>query len=406
MYQRQGAPAFKKNLKNIRALVKILGNPEKSLSCIHIAGTNGKGTTAHIMASILQEKGLCVGVYTSPHYLDFRERIKINGQYISKNDVVKFVQGILPYLNDIKASFFEITVAMAFDYFARQNVDIAVIETGLGGRLDSTNIIDPLLSIITNISLDHQSMLGDTIPKIAYEKAGIIKKNKPVLIGESQKLSLPVFKKKASQVNAKVFYAQKMIRLKEKEIYYSDQINLPESLIPPGPFQTNNTMTALAGIKLLEKQNKIRPTSKTEIKNGLRNLNSNTKYQGRWQVLSKKPLIVVDSAHNEGGLQKIFSEISQLEIKKLHIILGFVNDKSLDNILGYFPVEAKYYFVQANIPRALPKEKLKEKAQQFQLDGKTYRSVKRALAAAKRSAKTKDAVFVLGSIFVAAEALT
>ncbi len=405
MYQRQGKSAFKKDLKNIKALCKLLGNPEKRLNCVHIAGTNGKGTTAHFIASILMECGFKVGLYTSPHYKDFRERIKINGRPIDKSYVVSFTKRIQPHLKNIQASFFEITVAMAFDAFRNQKVDFAIIETGLGGRLDSTNVINPLVSVITNISFDHMHMLGNTLPKIAKEKAGIIKKEKPVVIGEYQKTIYDVFKSKAAEKKSKIKRADKLIKKDNTSFWYNEMIRLPLKDILPGPYQKKNVRTALATIKILEQQKHLPAINKSNVQNGIKNVVKNAAYQGRWQIISRHPDLILDSAHNEAGLTEVLNQIKQLNYTKLHFVLGFVKDKKVDDALRLFPKNAQYYFVEAKIPRALSKNDLLAFAERQDLQGKTYSSVKKGLSAAKMTAESTDGIFVLGSIFVVAEVI-
>jgi dihydrofolate synthase/folylpolyglutamate synthase len=392
MYQRVGAQAFKKDLNNIKALCKHLDNPHKKFKSIHIAGTNGKGSTTHFTASILKEAGYKVGIYTSPHYKDFRERIKIGNEFITKKEVVSFVKDNLDIIKEIQPSFFEITVAMAFDHFAKNEVDVAVIEVGLGGRLDSTNVLKPLLSVITNISLDHQSMLGNTLKKIAREKAGIIKKNIPVIIGEKQKEVAQVFTDIAKRKSSKITFAKNLIK---KEAY--------NKLLKkhPAPFQDRNINTALNIVSNLKKS--FPKIKEKHIIEGISKVDKNVFYIGRWQTLSKQPLIIADSAHNEAGLQLNLTHLKSLKKKKIHFVLGFVNDKSLDSILSSFPQEATYYFAKANIPRGLAAVKLKEIATKQGLNGKAYSSVKRALASAKRKCKAGEMIYIGGSIFVVAE---
>ncbi len=419
MFQRVGPKAFKKDLKNIKKLVATLDNPHKKFPTIHLAGTNGKGSTGHMIAAILQASGLKVGLYTSPHYRDFRERIKINGKYISKKSVVHFVAETQPHFKTIKPSFFEITVAMAFDYFEKQQVDIAVIETGLGGRLDSTNVIKPLLSVITNISFDHTNFLGNTLKKIAKEKAGIIKKNTPVVIGEYQKDPAKVFKTIAKNRNADLTFANKKWKLELiKETPTTSTFNILKSpsfkqqhtnlkkitLNASGPFQKNNLITTLEAIRVLNETSNYNITN-TNIQKGLKNLIELTNFKGRWYVESTKPLCIMDSAHNEGGLKINMKRLKEIPHQQLHFVLGMVNDKDPGKILSLLPKSATYYFAKANIPRGLKAEKLKDAARGFKLNGKAYSSVKNALAAAKRKATKKDLIYVGGSIFVIAEVI-
>ncbi len=412
MYQRLGSAAYKKDLTNTIKLCEYTGNPQNNIKTIHIAGTNGKGTTTHIIAGGLQAQGYKVGVYTSPHYKDFRERIKINGTYIPKRFIIDFLNRYSKELEEIQPSFFEMTVAMAFLYFDEEKVDFAVIETGLGGRLDSTNVIIPLLSVITNISFDHQSMLGNTLAEIAGEKAGIIKNNIPVIIGESQKETDHVFIQKAIEMSAPVYFANDHIQLTQtgftdqNKIYnikYNQQIwieNLTTDL--SGPFQERNIITGMYALKQLSETVNI---NIEKLKLFFADLKSKTGYFGRWQILGSNPLIIADSAHNEGGLKIILREIQELKYKNLHIIIGFVNDKELSSVLELFPKKAIYYFAKANIPRGLNAALLKTEGEKYGLSGKSYISVRKALAAAKIKAHSDDLVFIGGSIFVVAEVI-
>lgn len=412
MYQRQGTSAYKKDLTNTLLLSEAAGNPHKSLKTIHIAGTNGKGTTTHIIAGGLQSQGYKVGVYTSPHYKDFRERIKINGTYISHRFVVNFLNQYHEEIEKIQPSFFEVTVVMAFKYFKSEGVDFAVIETGLGGRLDSTNVITPILSVITNISFDHQNLLGNTLQEIAIEKAGIIKPKVPILIGEKQTLVSPIFVKKAQECDSPLIFAEdilEIVQLKSKdELTHHDIVaqkqnwikNLSTSLF--GPFQEKNIITGFASLYILSKMVELDPD---KLLTFFPNLIKETGYIGRWQVLHQSPLIIADSAHNEGGLKIVLNELNRIKKKQLHIVLGFVNDKELDKVLELFPKDAQYYFAKANIPRGLSASDLQSQAKSYKLLGKTYSSVRKAYAAAKSRAAADDLVFIGGSIFVVAEVL-
>ena len=386
IYQRIGAAAYKADIGNIVTATKHLENPQTQFKSIHIAGTNGKGSTAHMLASILQESGTKVGLYTSPHLKDFRERIKINGEMIAQKQVVNFVKENQVFFEKMELSFFEFTVAMAFDYFAKQKVDIAIIETGLGGRLDSTNIIKPELAIITNISLDHTNLLGDTIKKIAREKAGIIKNKNPVIIGRRQKETVSIFRNIAKEKNANIIYAT------QHNGYSSDL---------KGEYQKENINTVITAIKQLQKQGWA--ITEDDIKYGLLKTVSNTQLLGRWQTLSINPQIICDTAHNEDGIKEIAKQLSNTKYKQLHIIFGTVDDKNLDNILTYLPKNAKYYFCNANIVRAMNVEELKQKADKHQLKGRIFASVREALKCAKANANPKDLIFVGGSTFVVAE---
>ncbi len=388
MYQRQGKTAFKKDLTNILAFSKELDFPEKKFKSVHIAGTNGKGSTSHLLASILQEAGYKVGLYTSPHLKDFRERIKVNGKMISKKSVVKFIEKHKPFLESQHLSFFEMTVGMAFYYFAKNMVDIAIIETGLGGRLDSTNIVKPEISVITNIGLDHTQFLGETLPEIAIEKAGIIKENTLAIIGEYQKEIFPIFKKIAETKNAE-------LQIASKEVTKNFETDLK------GSYQKKNVTTAVATAKALTK--KGFEITDIHLKNGLQKTIENTGLLGRWQLLNKLPQVICDTAHNKEGLQYVLNQLSQEKFDKLHIVLGVVNDKSLTKILNLFPVTATYYFCKPGIPRGLNAVELKETAQKFGLNGNVYSSVKTAYKTAFKKAQKNDLIFIGGSTFVVAE---
>ena len=397
MYQRVGPAALKKDLTNIIKLCDHLDNPEKKIASVHIAGTNGKGTVTHMIAAAIASKHLRVGMYTSPHYMDFRERIKINNELIQKKAVTRFVRENMAAIAAIKPSFFEITVAMAFDYFAQQKVDIAIIETGIGGRLDSTNVITPLLSIITNISLDHQQMLGNTLNNIAREKAGIIKKNIPVLIGEKQDDVLSIFIKKAAAKKAPLTIASTRLNSDEKKVL-ADLLR--------APYQLKNIITSISALKLLSKEVPKYTYNRKSAILSFTQLREKVYYLGRWQTLSKKPLIITDSAHNQAGLTEVISALTKADYPQIHFVLGFVNDKKLDTILQLFPKDALYYFAKANIPRGLDAQNLKNQASLQGLNGKAYASVKFALSAAKKKVKKEELIYVGGSIFTAAEVMT
>lgn len=407
MYHRVGKQAYKKDLNNIYALCELVGNPQSKLKCIHVAGTNGKGTVSHLIAFALQQQGYKVGLYTSPHYLDFRERIKVNGVYIDKKFISAFITRHKEAIERIQPSFFEITVAMAFDYFSSQGTDYCVIEVGLGGRLDSTNIITPLLSVITNISLDHTDMLGETLAEIAFEKAGIIKKEIPVLIGERQTETSPVFEAIAKERNANLFYADRIASLPVYaqtsaaiEIFNKGRYVFDTELT--APYQLANLRTFAGALSILEGliPLKIEPVF-SQITKFARTVN----YMGRWQILGNEPLIITDSAHNEGGLQYVFQRISAMQCKQLHIVMGMVNDKKASLVLPLFPKQARYYFAKANIPRGKEAVMLQEEALAFGLIGKCYSSTKKALAAAKKTAGKEDIILITGSIFTVAEVL-
>lgn len=387
MYQRQGKTAFKKDLTNILAFSEELNFPEKKFKSIHVGGTNGKGSTSHMLASILQDAGYKVGLYTSPHLKNFTERIRINGDEIPKRKVSAFITKHKTFLENQKLSFFEMTVGLAFNFFADENVDIAIVEVGLGGRLDSTNIITPEISVITNIGLDHTQFLGETLPEIAFEKAGIIKQNVPVIIGEKQKEVQHVFAEKAKTTNSTI-------------IFGSDDTNeFKTDLL--GNYQQANAKTAVATIHELKEFN----ISKENILQGLLNVAKNTNLKGRWQVLQKKPKVICDTAHNKEGLSIVLHQLKKEKYQKLHIVLGVVSDKKLEDILPLFPKEAMYYFCKPNIPRGLSEKDLQKKALVFNLKGEVFSSVKNAYNKAKKTANEEDVVYVGGSTFVVAEVI-
>jgi len=411
MFQRQGQMALKKDLTNITALCKHDKNPHNKFKSIHIAGTNGKGSTSHIISSITQTAGYKTGLYTSPHLKDFRERIKINGEMISEDDVIKYVKENKEYFEVIKPSFFEMTVAMAFNYFAKNEVDIAIIETGLGGRLDSTNIINPILSVITNISLDHTQFLGNTIKKIAFEKAGIIKENIPIIIGETNNLSSEVFIETAKKKNAPIYFADKEYKIEYsllnkdyKQVFNVKKNNtlIYENLTTDllGLFQKKNVITSLKAIDLISE---ILNISDSNIYNGLYNIQNNTGFAGRWNILGFNPLIVADTGHNVAGINEVISQLNATAYKKLHFIFGAVNDKDIDKILKLLPKDAIYYFTQANIPRALNAKILQKKAEKYNLKGEIYLKTKSAFNIAKQNAEKHDLILIGGSTFIVAE---
>jgi dihydrofolate synthase/folylpolyglutamate synthase len=389
MYQLQGASAYKKDLNNAYLLANHLENPQKNLKCIHVAGTNGKGSTSHMLASILQEAGYKVGLYTSPHLKDYRERIKINGIKISEDFVCDFINKNKAFFEANDMSFFEMTVGLAFDYFSKEKVDIAIIEVGMGGRLDATNIITPLVSVITNIALDHTQFLGNTPEAIAYEKAGIIKPGIPVVIGEYTNETKPVFLSKATANNSEIYFASDIV----KQEYPSDLI---------GDYQVHNKKTVLQTITVVNSQKEFK-IYESDIKSGLLNVVKNTGLKGRWQQLGESPKIICDTAHNKNGLEMVLKQIQKEKFDTLHIVLGVVNDKDLDEVLPLFPTDAIYYFCKPNIPRGLETSILQEKARKFNLFGKTYPSVTGAYNASKNIATKNDFIFVGGSTFVVAE---
>jgi dihydrofolate synthase / folylpolyglutamate synthase len=390
IYQRIGAAAYKADLQNTMALCSLLDHPERKFKSIHVAGTNGKGSVTHMLASIFQEMGYKTGLYTSPHFLDFRERIKINGKMISEEFVVTFVQENKANFKNIKPSFFEMTVALCFDYFAKEKVEIAIIETGLGGRLDSTNVIVPELSIITNISFDHTNLLGNTIEKIAFEKAGIIKENVPVVIGKTHKEAYAVFKKKTKDTDSLIYFVE------------DNQIEPLETDLM-GDYQHENSQTVHLAVEVLKKNGYSIPEKK--LNKGVKNVLKNTGLLGRWQELGQNPLMVCDMCHNEAGVKYVVDQIKKVNYKKLHMVWGCVNDKSIDDILVLLPKDATYYFCKANIPRGLNEDDLKNQANSFGLIGERFISVSKAFSAAKLNAKKDDFIFIGGSAFVIAEVL-
>ena len=391
MYQTQGASAYRKDLTNTILFANHLGNPERYLKCIHVAGTNGKGSTSHMLASILQEAGYRVGLYTSPHLKDFRERIKINGAEISEEFVTKFVDQHQTFFENNNLSFFEMSVGLAFEYFKENQVDLAIIEVGMGGRLDSTNIINPLVSVITNIGLDHVQFLGNTLELIANEKAGIIKSNIPVVIGEYTPETKIVFQSKAKEHHSEIFFASDEI----KEDY-------PSALV--GNYQIFNKKTVLKTVRIIQSMDEFK-ISEVHIKNGFLNVIKNTGLQGRWQQLQESPKVICDTAHNSDGLKLVLKQVLQQEYKHLHIVLGVVNDKELNAILPLFPKKATYYFCKPNILRGLGADILKGKAFIYDLRGEVYNSVSEAYDAAKKNAAKEDLIFIGGSTFVVAEIL-
>lgn len=391
VYQFVGSSAYKEDLTNSLLLAKHLGNPEEKLKCIHVAGTNGKGSTSHFLASILQDAGYKVGLFTSPHLKDFRERIKINGQIISEDFVCDFIAERCAFLESNELSFFEMTVGLAFDYFKTQKVDIAIIEVGLGGRLDSTNIINPLISVITNIGFDHTAILGNTISEIAFEKAGIIKSQCPVVIGEYVAASKLVFEAKATSCEASIYFASDLI----SEIYPTEML---------GNYQIANQKTVLQTIQILNDQTDFTVTN-ANCKTGILNVNVNTGLQGRWQQLRNHPKVICDTAHNEHGLNIVLNQVKSEKFKNLHIVLGVVNDKNLDTILPLFPKNAVYYFCRPNVARGLDQSILQKKALTFDLRGDVFNSVSEAYKSALTKARSDDFIYIGGSNFVVAEVL-
>ncbi|EMY3553193.1 bifunctional folylpolyglutamate synthase/dihydrofolate synthase [Flavobacterium psychrophilum] len=389
MYQQQGASAYRKDLVNTILLANHLGNPELKVKTIHVAGTNGKGSSSSMIASVLQEAGYKVGLYTSPHLKDFRERIKINGLAISEDFVIDFVAKNKPFFEENNLSFFEMTVGLSFDYFAKQEIDVAVIEVGMGGRLDSTNIIKPLVSVITNIGLDHTLFLGNTLEAIANEKAGIIKPNTPVIVGEYNDKTKAVFLAKAKDCKADIYFASDLIT---KE-YPSDLL---------GDYQQQNKKTAIQTIRVLKPHFSV---SEENLKDGLLNVAKNTGLLGRWQQIHSNPKVICDTAHNSHGLKIVLNQIQKEEFDNLFFVLGFVNDKDLDDVLPLFPKKAKYFFSKPNIFRGLDAKILQEKATNFGLTGNIYSSITEAYKEALKLSSQNDFIYIGGSTFVVAEIL-
>jgi dihydrofolate synthase / folylpolyglutamate synthase len=404
MFHRIGAAAYRADLTNTIALCALLGNPENQFKSIHIAGTNGKGSTSHLIASILQSAGYKTGLYTSPHLKDFRERIRINGKKVPRAWICDFVAKHSLEFEPVKPSFFEYTAVMAFQYYSEEKVDIAVIETGMGGRLDSTNVITPVLSIITNISKDHTAFLGNSLLEIAREKAGIIKKNIPVVIGEAQPEVNAVFIERAGELDAAVHYADQNFQIASS----GDSITiLPDKIAIKCPlkglYQRNNFLTAYQAVRVLTKSGF--QITEEDIKKGYKDVIRSTGLQGRWQKLKSKPRVICDVAHNEAGFRYILMQLSREKYERLHWVFGLVNDKDATTILEMMPETATYYFCKANIPRGLDVDELKLKAESFGLKGEAYTSVKQAYQAALETAREQDLVFVGGSTFVVAEVL-
>ena len=405
LFERVGGAAYKAGLDTSIRMDDFLGNPHRRYKTIHVAGTNGKGSTSHMLAAILQAAGYKTGLYTSPHLKDFRERIRINGEMISQQKVIDFVQTYAATFEPLHPSFFELTMEMAFDYFAAEQVDVAVIEVGLGGRLDSTNIITPILSVITNISFDHQQFLGDTLEKIAAEKAGIMKPHVPVVIGEAEGSVKAVFTNHAQQVNSPLYFAEEILHLRHEE--HSDSFydtgcgNIKLGL--KGLYQEKNLTTVLTAVNLLRQQDIELPVN--SVQQGIERVIELTGLQGRWQVLQHHPLMICDTGHNEAGIRYVMQQLLQLSYRQLHIVFGMVNDKDPSKILPLLPKQATYYFTQAAIPRALECHQLQQQAVLYGLEGKVYVSVVEAINEAKRTANEDDVIFIGGSSYVVAEAL-
>ena len=411
LFSRIGASAYKANLTNIQALSNLVGNPEKKFRSIHIAGTNGKGSTSHMLAAILQKAGYKTGLYTSPHLQDFRERIRINGKMIPQQQVTEFTERLLPWVDQIEPSFFEISVAMAFDWFAAEAIDIAVVETGLGGRLDSTNIILPEISVITNISYDHMDLLGDTLPQIAFEKAGIIKEGIPVIIGEEQAQVREVFVKVAAEKKSPIYFASRIryadswkteghfLEVELAETHNNQKKNYQLDLT--GLYQLKNLVTVAEVVSILRQKGYL--IEETAMHQALKQVKSLTGFHGRWDVLHTNPLVVTDVGHNEEGMKAIANQIENTSFEKLHIIIGMVKDKAIEDMLRHLPVTADYYFTRAQIPRGLPETELAARAGLLGLKGNHYTHVKQALEAAALAASSKDLILICGSVFLAGE---
>ena len=412
LYSRIGAAAYRKDLTNTRQLSDYIGNPERQFKSIHVAGTNGKGSTSHMLAAIFQQAGYKTGLYTSPHLKDFRERIRVNGAFISEDFIVDFVTRISPLSEKMDPSFFEISVIMAFDYFARQKVDIAIIEVGLGGRLDSTNIITPELSVITNIGYDHMNLLGNTLAAIAFEKAGIIKPGVPVVVGEYHPETAPIFEQRAHEEQAPLIWADKQHYVSDWQ-YHRHTLVAEVSQSPladdkqyytldlPGIYQTKNLLTVLAAVRQLSERGWM--LGHRHVDRALRQVKKLTGLHGRWEIIHEHPDIILDVAHNADGIRQLVRQIELTDHEELHIVLGVVKDKDIDAVLSLLPKQANYFFTRAQIPRALPEEELAVLAGAAGLHGHSYPTVTAALAAAKTHARPKDLILVCGSVFVVAE---
>jgi dihydrofolate synthase / folylpolyglutamate synthase len=408
LFSRMGSAAFKKDLTNTVLLCERLNNPHKKFKSIHVAGTNGKGSVSHMLAAIFQTAGYKTGLYTSPHLYDFRERIKVNGAMCEEDFIIDFVKKIKPAIQEVEPSFFEITVAMAFEYFAQQKVDVAIIEVGLGGRLDSTNVITPELSVITNIGWDHMNMLGNTLEEIAFEKAGIIKEHVPVAVGEKKKETQEVFKKIASQKHSPLFFAEENFSVKNYKLSNAAiEISVADKnatvtnyeLDLPGIYQTKNILTVLQAIELL-KEWKL---STGQVQQALKNIKGLTGLYGRWEIIHEQPTVVLEVAHNKDGMEQMLAHLQNISFNQLHIIIGMVKDKDVEQVLELLPSSANYYFTQAHIPRALNAQMLQTKASDYGLSGICFDDVNVALQQALTSCTKNDLIIVCGSIFLVAE---
>jgi len=411
MFSRVGAAAIKKDLHNTIILCEALNNPHTKFKSVHVAGTNGKGSVSHMLAAILQTAGYKTGLYTSPHLHDFRERIKINGQMITEEYVIDFTKRIQPLIEEIEPSFFEITVAMAFEYFAEENVDIAIVEVGLGGRLDSTNIITPELSVITNIGRDHMNLLGDTLELIAGEKAGIIKPAIPVVIGEVIPETRNVFEQKTKEQHAELHYAQEEFNLLTNDYRQESlQVEVQEKgsdaalryeLDLPGIYQTKNILTVLSSVRQLQQRNwKI---SEEHLQSALKQTKQINGLHGRWEVIHHNPTLVLDVGHNVDGMKQLVDQLEKMKYRQLHLIIGMVKDKDISSVLSLLPKDAAYYFTKAHIPRALPETELQSKALAFDLKGETCTDVNEAINITLKKASADDLILVCGSVFLVGE---
>lgn len=411
MYQRIGAAAYKADLDNTIQLLNLLNNPHHNFKSVHVAGTNGKGSTSHMLASVFQEAGYKTGLYTSPHLRDFRERIRINGEMISEENVVQFIDTYKEKFEQMELSFFEMTVGMAFDYFSKEKIDIAIVEVGMGGRLDSTNLITPELSIITNIDFDHMKFLGDTRAKIAYEKAGIIKPNIPVVIGETHPETQQVFIDKAKECNSPIFFADQIFDCdkihiesdteQQYDVWKNSELYMEALEIPlMGNYQQKNLTTVMCALDQLRDKFNL---SEDHIRDGIAKVIRNTHLMGRWQILCKDPLTIADTGHNVAGITEVVRQLAEMSYGKLHFVLGMVNDKDIESVLQLLPRGAEYYFCKADIPRGLDANILAEKAFDMGLRGQVFESVNHAYRSAVNNAHFGDVVFIGGSNFTVAE---
>jgi len=414
MYHRVGKAAYKTGLENAYRLDKYFHHPHRSYPTIHVAGTNGKGSVCHMLAAILQHAGYRVGLHTSPHLVDFRERIRVNGSLCSQRYVIDFIRKHKKIIESVHPSFFEVSVFMAFDYFVRQEVDVAIIEVGLGGRLDTTNIITPVLSVITSIGMDHMDFLGDTLGKIAAEKAGIIKKGIPVVIGESQPETAPVFDRIASEEEAEINYADRHYQIgyslfstdgfqvfnvnREGRVYMP---NLKNELL--GTYQRKNTVTVLEAVDQLRRAGYA--IADVDIYGGLKKITELTGFKGRWQIISYYPRVVIDSAHNADGIREVIKQLRETVYEGLHMVISFVSDKDVSAILRQLPADARYYFTRSSVPRSMDENDLKKLAGSFGLKGESFASVEGAVQAARAAAGRNDMILVTGSMFLLADFL-